>query len=66
VAETEAGSSSGLVGDAVVRPRTRRLVNKGLDEDLHAFLAAQHRVKSALLPNVAVSKGTAILKLLAS
>jgi hypothetical protein len=38
VAETEAGSSSGkLVGDAAVRPRTRRLASKGLDEDLQAF-----------------------------
>jgi hypothetical protein len=38
VTETEAGSSSGkLVGDAAVRPRTRRLASKGLDEDLQAF-----------------------------
>jgi hypothetical protein len=43
MAETEAGSSSGkLVGDAVVRPRTRRLASKGLDEDLHAFPETQH------------------------
>jgi hypothetical protein len=67
VAGTEASSSSGkLVGDAVVWPRTRRLVSKGLDEGLHAFPATQHRVKSALLLNIAVSKGTTILKLLAS
>jgi hypothetical protein len=67
VSETEAGSSSGkLVGDAAVRPRTGRLVSKGLDEDLHAFPETQHQVKSSLLLDVAVSKGTTILKLLAS
>jgi hypothetical protein len=67
MAETEAGSSSGkLVGDAAVRPRTRRLASKGLDEDLHAFPETQRQAKSALLVDVAVSKGMAILKLLAS
>jgi hypothetical protein len=67
VAETEAGSSSGkLVGDAVIRPRTRRLASKGLDKDLHAFPETQHQAKRALLLDVADSKGTAILKLLAS
>jgi hypothetical protein len=67
VAETEAGSSSGkLVGDAAVRPRTRRLASKRLDEDLHAFLETQHQAKSALLLDVAVGKGTTILELLAS
>jgi hypothetical protein len=67
VAEKEAGSSSGkLVGDSAARPRTRRLASKGLDEDLHAFPETQHQVKSALLLDVAVSKGTTILKLLAS
>jgi hypothetical protein len=67
VAETEAGSSSGkLVGDAAVRPRTRRLASKGLDEDLHAFPETRHQAKMALLLDVADNKGTAILKLLAS
>jgi hypothetical protein len=67
VAETEAGSSSGkLVGDAVVRPRTRCLANKGLDEDPHAYPETQHQTKSALLLDVAVSKDTAFLKPLAS
>jgi hypothetical protein len=67
VAETETCSSSGkLVGDAAVRPRTRRLASKGLDEDLHAFPETQHQAKSALLLDVAISKGTVILKLLAS
>jgi hypothetical protein len=67
VAEAEAGSSSGkLVGDAAVRPRTRRLASKGLDEDLHVFPETQHRTKSAILLDVAVSKGTAMHKLLAS
>jgi hypothetical protein len=67
VAETEAGFSSGkLVGDAAVRPWNRRLASKGLDEDLHAFPETQHQAKSALLLDVAVNKGTTILKLLAS
>jgi hypothetical protein len=67
VVETEAGSCSGkLVGDAAVRPRTRHLASKSLDEDLHAFPETQHQVKSALLLDVAVSEGTTILKLLAS
>jgi hypothetical protein len=67
VAETEADPSSGeLVGDAVVRPRTGRLASEGLDEDLHPFPETQLQVKSALLLDVAVSKGTSILKLLAS
>jgi hypothetical protein len=63
----ETGSSSGkLVEDAVNRPKTGRLASEGLDEDLHAFPETQHRVKGALLLNVAVNKGMAILKLLAS
>jgi hypothetical protein len=67
VAETEAGSSSGkLVGDATIQLKTRRLASEGLDKDLHAFPETQLRVKSALLLDVAISKGTAILKLLAS
>jgi hypothetical protein len=67
VAGTETGSSSGkLVRDAVVRPWTGRLASEDLDEDLHAFPATQLQVKSALLLDVAVSKGTSILKLLAS
>jgi hypothetical protein len=65
--EAEASSSSGeLVGDAATRPKTGRLGSEGLDEDLHAFLETQHQVKGALLLDVAVSKGTTILKLLAS
>jgi hypothetical protein len=61
------GSSSGkLVGDAAVRPRIGRLSSEGLDEDLHAFPEMQHQVESALLLNVVISKGTPILKLLAS
>jgi hypothetical protein len=47
------GSSSGrLVGDAAVWPRTGRLANKGLDEDLHAFPETQHQVKGGLLLDV--------------
>jgi hypothetical protein len=62
-----AGSYSGkLVGDATVRPRTGRLASEGLDEDLHAFPETQLQVKSALLLDVAISKVTTILKLLAS
>jgi hypothetical protein len=67
VAETKAGSSSGkLVGDAAVRPRTRRLASKSLDEDLHTFPETQYQVKSALFLDVVVSEGTVILKLLAN
>jgi hypothetical protein len=65
--EVESGSSSGkLVGDATTWPKTGRLASEGLDEDLHAFPETQHQVKGALLLDVAVSKGTAILKLLAN
>jgi hypothetical protein len=61
------GSSSGkLVGDATTWPRTVRLASEGLDEDLRAFLKTQHQVKGALVLDVAVSKGTTILELLAS
>jgi hypothetical protein len=61
------GSSDGkLIGDAANWPKTRRLASEGLDEDLHAFPKTQHQVKGALLLDVAVSKGTTILKLLAS
>jgi hypothetical protein len=65
--EAEAGSSRGeLVGDAATWPKTRCLASEGLEEDLHAFPETQHQVKGALLLDVVVSKGTAILKLLAS
>jgi hypothetical protein len=61
------GSPSGkLVGDAAVRSRTDRLASEGLDEDLHVFPETQRQVESALLLDVVVSKGTTILKLLAS
>jgi hypothetical protein len=61
------GSSSGkLVGDAAVWPRIGRPASEGLDEDLHAFPEMQHQVKGGLLLDVVVSKGTTILKLLAS
>jgi hypothetical protein len=64
--EAEAGPSSGkLVGDAATWPKTGRLASEGLDEDLHAFPETLHQVKGALLLDVAVSKGTTILKLLA-
>jgi hypothetical protein len=43
-----------------------RLASEGIDEDLHAFPETQHQVKGALLLDVAISKGTVILKLLAS
>jgi hypothetical protein len=55
-----------LVGDAVVRPRTRCLASEDLDEDLHAFPETQHQTKSTLLLDVVVSKGTTILKLFAN
>jgi hypothetical protein len=64
--EEGSSSSAKLVGDAATRPKTGRLASEGLDEDLHAFPETQRQVKGALLLDVAVSKGTAILKLLAS
>jgi hypothetical protein len=65
--EAETCPSSGkLVGDVATWPKTGRLASEGLDEDLHAFPETQHQVKSAFLLDVVVSKGTTILKLLAS
>jgi hypothetical protein len=55
-----------LIGDVAIRPRTGRLASESLDEDLHAFPERQHQVESAPLLDVVISKGTAILKLLAS
>jgi hypothetical protein len=55
-----------LVGDAAIRPRTGRLANESLDEDLRAFPETQRYVESALLLDVVISKGTTIHKLLAS
>jgi hypothetical protein len=55
-----------LVRDAAVRPRTGRLACEGLDNDLHAFPETQCQVESALLLDVVISKGMAILKMLAS
>jgi hypothetical protein len=55
-----------LVGDAAFRPRTGRLASESLDKDLHAFPETQRQVESALLLDVVISKGTTILKLLAS
>jgi hypothetical protein len=55
-----------LVGDAAIQPRTGRLASESLDEDLHAFPETQRQVESALLLDVVISKGTAVLKLLAS
>jgi hypothetical protein len=42
------------------------LASQCLDEDLHPTPQAEHQVESALLLNVVISKGAAILKLLAS
>jgi hypothetical protein len=55
-----------LVGGVAIRLRTGRLANEGLDEDLHAFPETPRQVESALLLDVVISKGTTILKLLAS
>jgi hypothetical protein len=55
-----------LVGDPANWLRTGRLASEGLDKDLHAFLETQRQVKGALLLDVAISKSTTILKLLAS
>jgi hypothetical protein len=61
----ESSFSGKLVGDVAARPRTSRLANEGLDEDLHAFPETQHQVKGGLLLDVVVSKGTTILEMLA-
>ena len=42
------------------------LASQGLDEDLHPTPQSEHQVESALLLNVVISKGTAVLELLAS
>jgi hypothetical protein len=55
-----------LVGGVAIRLRIGRLASEGLDEDLHAFPKTQRQVESALLLDVVISKGTTILKLLAS
>jgi hypothetical protein len=55
-----------LVGDAAVLPRTGCLASESLDKDLHAFPVTQCQVESASLLDVVISKGTTILKLLAS
>jgi hypothetical protein len=53
-------------GDLSCEAEDWGLASEGLDKDLHAFPETQHQVESALLLDVVVSKGTAILKLLAS
>ncbi len=42
-----------------------RLARQGLDEDLHAAPQTQHQVQSALLLDVVVGQGAAVLQLLA-
>jgi hypothetical protein len=42
------------------------LLVQGFDKDLHLFPDTQCQVESALLLDVVISKGVAILKLLAS
>merc|ERR1719326_685991 len=42
------------------------VAGQGLHEDLHAATETKHKMKSGLLLDVVVRKGTAILKLLAS
>jgi hypothetical protein len=41
-----------------------RLASEGLDEDLHPTTQVELQVNSGLLPDVVVSKGTTILKLI--
>jgi hypothetical protein len=55
-----------LVGGVAIRLRTGCLASEGPDEDLHVFPETQRQVESALLQDVVISKGTTILKLLAS
>jgi hypothetical protein len=55
-----------LVGGVAIRLRTGRISSEGLDKDLYAFSKTQLQVESALLLDVVISKGMAILKLLAS
>merc|ERR1712007_403012 len=42
------------------------LASEGLDKDLHTSSESEHKMKSALLLDVVVRKGSSILKLLAS
>jgi hypothetical protein len=65
--EAETGSSSGkLVGGAANWLKTGRLASEGLEEDLHTTTQAEHQVNGGLLLDVVVTKGTAILELLAN
>jgi hypothetical protein len=54
-----------LVGDAAFG-QGLVVLPVSLDEDMHAFPETQRQVESALLMDVVISKGTLILKLLAS
>jgi hypothetical protein len=61
------GSSSGkLVGGAANWLKTGCLASEGLEEDLHTTTQAEHQVNGGLLLDVVVTKGTAILELLAN
>merc|ERR1739844_881377 len=42
------------------------LASEGLDKDLHTSSKSEHKMKSALLPDVVVREGSSILKLLSS
>jgi hypothetical protein len=65
--EAETGSSSGkLVGDATNWLKTGSPASEGLDEDLHSTTQEELQANGGLLLDVVVSKGTTILKLLAS
>jgi hypothetical protein len=64
--EAETRSFGKLVGGAVNWLKPGSLASEGLDEDLHAFPETQHQVKGALLLDVAINKGTSILRVLTS
>merc|ERR1712179_279130 len=49
-----------------LNPQSDGLASEGLDKDLHSSSQSEHKVKSALLLDVVVRKGSSILKLLSS
>merc|ERR1712063_55101 len=55
-----------LNGVRWLNPQSDGLASEGLDKDLHSSSQSEHKVKSALLLDVVVRKGSSILKLLSS
>uniref|UniRef100_A0A453NC63 Uncharacterized protein n=1 Tax=Aegilops tauschii subsp. strangulata TaxID=200361 RepID=A0A453NC63_AEGTS len=66
ILELLASEDEALLGVGGFHLKCDGLAGEGLDEDLHASPKAEDKVKSGLLLDVVVSKGPAILELLAS